>query len=142
MDAFFGGHEHMQNYAQVPTDNENSEFKPFGADTNCSQSTEWFPQNGTEVDTRNMTFIKGEHYHQFTSGAAGRFPADPICYDHYSQGKFFYSENKYPGFALVHATPEFFKVTYKGSDENGKAITIFEVNITNDEAQIDDVKLI
>lgn len=60
-DAFFNGHEHLLNYAQVPKsafgESESSE------QATCEKGVELFPNNGPEVQTRKIVTPQGKKYH-------------------------------------------------------------------------------
>ena len=134
-DVYFNGHEHQMNYAQVPM--EPNQWKPSHKDKDCKGDTEVFPQNGPEKESRAMTFKKGEIFHEMTLGASGK-DRYPICTDHETSGKFFYTQNKYQGFGLVTVTPENFTVKMMGVKHNilGKdqLLKLFEVTIENSSA--------
>ena len=84
-----------------------------------------------------MTFKKGEIFHEMTLGASGK-DRYPICTDHETSGKFFYAQNKYPGFGLVTVTPEKFTIKMMGVEHHiiGKdqLLKLFEVAIENSSA--------
>jgi hypothetical protein len=63
-DAFFNGHEHLQNYANTDSKQFFTDFQLLGIDpkdqkSNCSSSAEWFPQHGKEETERSIEFKKG-----------------------------------------------------------------------------------
>ena len=137
-DAYFCGHEHMQNYVQVPMTPTPDLFCPnewldwSASDKNCHLNFEWFPQDGPEKETRKVSVEKGEYINQITAGASGCFPYN-ICTDSPTKGKFIYTENKYHGFSLVTVTPDKFQVDIKGASSLPftKEIELLSIEVKN-----------
>lgn len=123
-DIYFNGHEHMMTLSSAPetevaaSPKESSWLQQlaimaFG--NNCSYRGEYFPQDGNKSSPkRKYTFKKGEKLLDLTIGNGGR-PLDDICADFKSAGDFYYIENLYFGYALVHATEEKLTVEYRAA---------------------------
>ena len=118
-DAYFNGHEHMQNYAYFDfTESPSPIPRPHSdlGDIDCSVADEWFPQGGPEKETREVTYHQdGNRIHQFTAGFSG-CAGYLLCQTGLEAtiGKFLYTENKFNGFALVYVNEEEFTVQFKG----------------------------
>lgn len=124
-DIYFAGHEHLLNYAQIPTA-VSEDYVPIknkeqtwwqklqeqiGTDTDCHTNSEWFPRSDK---SRRQTHNQGSHYHQVTIGGSGK-TLYKICKSHATKGRFYYASNIHYGYALVHVTTSQFHVQIRGA---------------------------
>jgi hypothetical protein len=77
---------------------------------------------------------KGDFIHQFIIGFSSKPPYD-MCQSGFdtTNGEFGYANNKYNGFALIHATPERLTISMKGVEYDGPTVVkdLYEVVIEN-----------